>query len=105
VAADDIRQLETGSFLILTGDENLIQVNVASHYQVRDAANYLFNLEDPAKLVRDATRSALRQVLGLKIPSNSPKAPWIVGVRASMLLEFSFCRQIRQRKSWKPFGM
>ncbi|MCK4984866.1 MAG: FtsH protease activity modulator HflK, partial [Desulfobacterales bacterium] len=64
VAADDIRQLETGSFLILTGDENLVQANVASHYQIRDAANYLFNLEDPAKLVRDATRSALRQVLG-----------------------------------------
>ena len=64
VAVDDIQNLETEPFLILTGDENLIKANVAAHYQVKDASNYLFNLEDPAKLVRDATRSALRQVLG-----------------------------------------
>lgn len=49
---------------MLTGDENLIQINVATHYQLKDAVNYLFNLEDPEKLVRDATRSALRQVVG-----------------------------------------
>lgn len=64
VAVEDIQKLETQPFLILTGDENLIKANVAAHYQVKDAPDYLFNLEDPAKLVRDATRSALRQVLG-----------------------------------------
>jgi membrane protease subunit HflK len=64
VKVDDIRKLETGAFLILTGDENLININVATHYQVKDASNFLFNLEDPEKLVRDATRSALRQVVG-----------------------------------------
>jgi membrane protease subunit HflK len=64
VAVDDIRKLETNAFLILTGDENLINANVATHYQVKNASNFLFNLEDPAKLVRDATRSALRQVVG-----------------------------------------
>ena len=64
VKVDDIRKLDTGSFLILTGDENLIQVNVATHYQIKDASDYLFNLEDQEKLVKDATRSALRQVLG-----------------------------------------
>jgi membrane protease subunit HflK len=64
VAVDDIRKLETGAFLILTGDENLINANVAAHYQVKNASDYLFNLEGPEKLVRDATRSALRQVVG-----------------------------------------
>jgi membrane protease subunit HflK len=64
VAVDDIRKLETNAFLILTGDENLINANVATHYQVKNASNFLFNLEDPTKLVRDATRSALRQVVG-----------------------------------------
>jgi membrane protease subunit HflK len=66
VAVDDIRQLETEPFLILTGDENLITANVATHYQIKEASQYLFNLENPGKLVRDATRSALRQVLGEK---------------------------------------
>jgi len=64
VAVDDIRKLETWAFLILTGDENLINANIAAHYQVRDASAFLFNLEDPEKLVRDAARSALRQVVG-----------------------------------------
>ena len=64
VKVDDIRKLDTGSFLILTGDENLIRLNVATHYQIKDASDYLFNLEDPENLVRDATRSALRQVVG-----------------------------------------
>jgi membrane protease subunit HflK len=64
VKVDDIRKLDTGSFLILTGDENLIQLNVATHYRINDASDYLFNLEDPEKLVRDATRSALRKVVG-----------------------------------------
>lgn len=64
VKVDDIRKLETGAFLMLTGDENLIQVNVATHYQVNRASDFLFNLENPEKLVRDATRSALRQVVG-----------------------------------------
>jgi membrane protease subunit HflK len=64
VAVDDIRKLETEPFLILTGDENLINANVATHYQIKDASTYLFNIEDPQKLVRDAARSALRKVLG-----------------------------------------
>ncbi len=64
VSVDDIRELETDQFLILTGDENLINANVATHYQIKSASEYLFNLEDPLKLVRDATRSALRQVVG-----------------------------------------
>ncbi len=64
VKVDDIRRVETGSYLMLTGDENLIKVNVASHYQIKDASDYLFNLENPERLIRDATRSALRQVVG-----------------------------------------
>jgi membrane protease subunit HflK len=64
VAADDIRKLETDPFLILTGDENLIQANVAAHYQINNASDFLFHLEDPEKIVRDATKSALRQVIG-----------------------------------------
>ncbi len=64
VKADDIRKIETEAFLILTGDENLIEANVATHYRVKDASEFLFNLEDPERLVRDASRSALRQVVG-----------------------------------------
>ena len=64
VKVDDVRKLETEAFAMLTGDENLIKINVAAHYQIKDASDYLFNLEDPENLVRDATRSALRKVVG-----------------------------------------
>ncbi len=64
VKVDEIRRLETGSYLILTGDENLIEVNVATHYKIKNASNFLFNLENPEKLIQDATRAALRQVVG-----------------------------------------
>jgi membrane protease subunit HflK len=64
VNVDDIQKLQTGVFLMLTGDENLIRTNVATHYHVKDASDFLYNLEDPEKLVRDATRSALREVVG-----------------------------------------
>jgi membrane protease subunit HflK len=64
VKVDDVRRLETGAYLMLTGDENLIKVNVATHYQIKGASDYLFNLENPERLIKDATRSALRQVVG-----------------------------------------
>jgi membrane protease subunit HflK len=64
VRFDDIRRVETGSYLMLTGDENLIKVNVATHYQIKDASDYLFKLENPKRLIKDATRSALREVVG-----------------------------------------
>jgi membrane protease subunit HflK len=37
---------------------------VATHYQIDNVSNFLFHLEDPEKIVRDATKSALRQVIG-----------------------------------------
>lgn len=64
VEVDDIRKLQSGSFMMLTGDENLVQLNVAIHYQVNNTSDYLFNLEAPEQLVREATRSALRKVVG-----------------------------------------
>jgi membrane protease subunit HflK len=90
VAADDIRKLETEPFLILTGDENLIKANVAAHYQIKNAAKYLFHLEDPEKLVRDATRSALRQVLGeMDIDSILSSAKSVVVERSMLLAQSS----------------
>jgi membrane protease subunit HflK len=88
VAVADIRKLETGSYLILTGDENLINTNVATHYQIQNAPNYLFNLEDPKKLVRDASRSALREVVGeMRIDSILASAKARVLARTKLLTQ------------------
>jgi membrane protease subunit HflK len=49
---------------MLTRDENIIQVELAVQYQVKDAREYLFQVRDPDTTLRDATESALREVIG-----------------------------------------
>jgi membrane protease subunit HflK len=49
---------------ILTKDENIIQVEVAVQYQVKNAENYLFQVRDPDYTLHEATESALREVIG-----------------------------------------
>jgi len=50
--------------LMLTEDENIVSVEVVVQYQVIDAEHYLFNDIDPKDTLRQATESALRQVIG-----------------------------------------
>ena len=50
--------------LMLTGDENIIDVKFAVQYRVKDAGNYLFNVVDPDLTVRQATESAVREIVG-----------------------------------------
>jgi len=50
--------------LMLTQDENIIDVKFAVQYRVKDAKNYLFNVVDPDLTLRQATESAVREVVG-----------------------------------------
>jgi membrane protease subunit HflK len=49
---------------MLTRDENIIQVEVAVQYQVRNAEKYLFEVRDPDYTLQEAAESALREVIG-----------------------------------------
>ena len=54
---------------MITGDENLVDVQLVIQYRVRDAGAFLFNVKDPTgrpdgDTLRDVTASALRQVVG-----------------------------------------
>ncbi|OGV27851.1 MAG: HflK protein [Legionellales bacterium RIFCSPHIGHO2_12_FULL_35_11] len=49
---------------MLTKDENLVAVSVAVQYRIGDLRDYLFNVADPEESLRQATSSALRQVVG-----------------------------------------
>ncbi len=65
-------QLVAGEARMITGDENLVDVQLVVQYRVRDASNFLFNVKDPLGLpsgqtLRDATESALRQVVGQRL--------------------------------------
>jgi len=62
----DVDRLRTVSHKakMLTKDENIIQVELAVQYQVRDAKEYLFEVRDPDYTLQEATESALREVIG-----------------------------------------
>jgi len=50
--------------LMLTEDENIIDIEFAVQYKVKDAGDYLFNVRDPEVTIAQATESAVREVVG-----------------------------------------
>ena len=63
-----VQEISVGRILkeakMLTGDENILLVEVRVQYKIKDAAQYLFNVQNVEELIKDATESALRQVIG-----------------------------------------
>ena len=50
--------------LMLTGDENIVNVQFIVQYQIKSAQDYLFNISQPQKTVKDAAEAAMRKVIG-----------------------------------------
>ncbi len=50
--------------LMLTGDENIINLSFNVQWKVRDAKAFVFNIPDPEQTVRAVTESAMREIIG-----------------------------------------
>jgi membrane protease subunit HflK len=50
--------------LMLTGDENIININFVVLWLIKDARGYLFNVRNPDGTVKSAAESAMREVIG-----------------------------------------
>jgi modulator of FtsH protease HflK len=50
--------------LMLTGDENIIDIDFSVFWVIKDAGEYLFKIRDPAGTVKKAAESAMREVIG-----------------------------------------
>ncbi len=50
--------------LMLTGDENIVDINASVFWKVSDAAAFSFNTRNPGYTVKSAAESMLRQVVG-----------------------------------------
>jgi modulator of FtsH protease HflK len=54
--------------LMLTGDENIVDINFTVFWVVKDASAFLFNVEspndDPSKTIKAVAESAMREVVG-----------------------------------------
>jgi modulator of FtsH protease HflK len=50
--------------LILTGDENIVDIHFVVFWRIKDAQKYLFNIQNPEVTVKDVAESAMRDVVG-----------------------------------------
>ena len=53
-----------GGGLMLTGDENIVDVTLVVLWRIDDALKYLFNIRNPDTTVREVAESAMREVVG-----------------------------------------
>ncbi len=59
-AISDVRE----ESLMLTGDENIVDIDFAVFWRIRDAADYLFNIQNPENSVKELAESVMREVVG-----------------------------------------
>lgn len=50
--------------LMITQDLNIIDIEFAVRYRIKDASNYLFNVKNPGLTIHQATESAIREITG-----------------------------------------
>jgi len=50
--------------LMLTKDENIVDISFIVQYKIKDVGQYLFNIDNGPKTVRDAAESSIREVIG-----------------------------------------
>ena len=54
----------TNENLIITGDENIVHIGFNLQWVIKDAASYIFHVEDPEGTVRNVAESTMRDVIG-----------------------------------------
>lgn len=64
---------------MLTGDENIVDINLTVVWKIKDAKDYLFNVRSPDITVRVAAQSVLREIVG-----QSEMQPIITGDRGKV---------------------
>jgi len=50
--------------LMLTQDENIVDIKLAVQYKVKSASDFLFNVKDPETTLRQVIESAIRETIG-----------------------------------------
>jgi membrane protease subunit HflK len=53
--------------LMLTGDENIIDIDLVVQYRIAEPAKYLFNVRNLSDTVKSASEAALREVIGRRL--------------------------------------
>lgn len=67
---------------MLTGDENIININFEVQWKVGDAKQFIFNIRNPRETIRLASESVMREVVGL-----TPVADLLSGGRQKVQMQ------------------
>lgn len=64
VDIEEIRSAKLVNQLILTQDENIVDIDLAVQYNIKSAKDYLFNVRGPDRTLEEVVESAVREVVG-----------------------------------------
>ena len=63
----ETREMSSNTFTeshMLTGDENIVDINLTIVWRVENAKDYVFNMQNPDQTVKVAAQSVLREIVG-----------------------------------------
>lgn len=58
---------------MLTGDENIVDIEFAVLWQIKDVYKYAFDVRNPEENVRAGAEAAMREVIGKSRPATMPR--------------------------------
>ena len=61
---DMARNILENESLMLTGDENIVDLNFTVRWKIGNAENFLFNVSKPEATIKDVSESAMREIIG-----------------------------------------
>lgn len=64
VDVEEVRTAKLVDALILTQDENIVDIDLAVQYNIKSAEDYLFNVRGPDRTLEEVVESAVREVVG-----------------------------------------
>ncbi|PIE45236.1 MAG: FtsH protease activity modulator HflK [Gammaproteobacteria bacterium] len=73
---------------MLTSDENIVEVSLSVQYKVGDAEKYLFNVNEPEKVLKETLISSIREVVGgskVDYVLTDGRAEWPAKVRDNLV--------------------
>ena len=73
---------------MITGDENIVDIDFVVFWKISDAGKYLFNLQDPPETVKVAAQSIMRDIIGqTKIQTALTEGRQNIQLKAKSLLQ------------------
>lgn len=64
VKKDNIQKIETGTQELLTGDTNLVNVNMTVHFKIDNPRDYAINVDNVDTLISSGAMSCIRKIVG-----------------------------------------